>query len=401
MSRPSLLILTAATLASIGVPAQASDWNYRTDEVTGDFATSFLPLTLSHDAPEDLEFDRVSVTKPRFGELRYGSFDSNRIAVLIAPRGEGVALFVDKNRDRVISPDERVQGTGPRWKVSLSADFVTGDETRSVSRVLQFRYAKETLLAGTVGYIEGSVQLSEEAVPIRRVDANANGRFADENDYVWFDFDRNGEWDVFTERFPFRLMNRHDGKILSCAADAIGERYTMSEVTGTGTISLNVDALKKRGLTKLSFVLAGRAGTIVNVDATAKGVRVPPDEYRPITAVAEFTQSGKGSKSAIQWRYEFVAQREMESSSWIQVQKDKVAEVHPLDKIDFGLQLQKPTYEPGKTIHATPTWVTTHGLRIQSVKYGKRSMLSEPKALVRLTDSVNDKTLSRYSCGFA
>ncbi len=401
MSRKPLLILTAAVVASIASPTHASDWAYRTDELTGDFDTSFVPIGLNSDAPEDLQFNKTPARGAWFGELRYGSFDSNRVAVMVVPGDGGATLFLDKNRDRLISENDKVDGAGQVWKIALSADFVQGDEIKSVPRVIQFRYAKDTLLAGTVGYVEGSVQLANQTVPVRRVDANANGRFADETDYVWFDFDRDGDWDVFTERLPFRLMNRHGGKIFSSAADVVGERYTMTEVTGTGTISLNLEALKKRGLKKLSFVMAGRAGTIVNVDATSKGVRVPPDEYRPITAVADFTQPGKDGKSSLKWRYEFVGQPEVKSSSWIQVRKDEVAAVSPLDKIDFGLHLQKSTFEPGRLIHATPTWVTSRGLRIQSVKYGKRAPIGEPKANVRLTDSSGNKVLSRYFCGFA
>mgnify|MGYP006928184512 CR=1 FL=1 len=270
----------------------------------------------------------------------------------------------------------------------------------SDKRILRFRYSRDKLIVGTVGFLEGKVKLDERSVSIRRVDANANGRFSDPEDELWVDHDCDGRWNAFSERFPFAPMLRVADKRYSTFTDVRSQVFSMEANTQTGILSLDIpDALRKQGLEKLTVVMAGRTGSLVNLNLTSGSAQVPVDDYRPVSLVTTFVQD----KAPEAWTYTFVS-RGKENIEWIAVTSDSEQKINPLRELNLTAQFDRAdgAYAKGRQVRITPVLSTADGLQLQGAFYGHTANISAsgPMARVSLMADNSDDEMQIRTSGF-
>lgn len=391
-------------------------WRYVSNDTESGFSPMMRRLPLDETQPEDVEFEGVVPQGAQFGQFRYGSFDARRVLIVVSEDSDNnPVVYVDANRDRYLAKRERVEGKGPVWRIPLAAEFVKGkvaevSQTGELAdiystmsedpRFLKIRLSRSVLSIGTDGWIEGTAPFAGKSLRVRRVDANANGQYADPTDLVWFDLNADNRWDRFRERFPLRPIVRLGDTIFTNAADIRGQHLRLSEVEGTGTLSLQLEELRQRGLSKISVVMAGRAGTIVQLNEASTAVEVPVDDYRPVNVVATFERA----ESPKVWRFEFVRLEAVEKRGYHAVEADADTTLNPLDALAFGVNLNRDqaSYTVGANIVCSPTLTTGSGLRIQSVKFGATAefLFTEPKATLKLLDPTESKTLATRTSGF-
>jgi len=392
----------AATCVLWSLPTRADEeaWKYIANEDAG-FSTQLRFLTLDQAPPENIEVEFERAETSKFAQLRYGSFDSRRTVMMVVPSDNGVQLFVDRNHDRRLSPNERIAGEGGEWTISLDAEFIDGTVTIVDKRQVRLRYSKGRLSAGTVGYVQGQIELDGQLVTVRRVDANANGQFADAVDQVWVDLNRDGKWNVFNERYSMSPFVRIQDVTYTCSTDLRGQRFALSKMEATGMLELQVpDELRSRGLVKLSSVMAGRAGSIVHLDLNTKAVEVPADGYRPISVIATFERP----ESPKVWTFQFVGSNVVGETAWTKVESKSTAAIDPLNSVTFGISLdgQNEEYAGGTTVVMQPTLSTIHGLQIQAVYYGRDVSESAygPRASMTVTEGGSSQTVGECTSGF-
>ncbi|MEZ6128128.1 MAG: hypothetical protein R3C59_05575 [Planctomycetaceae bacterium] len=381
--------------------ADETAWTYVSNESAPEFPTQMRRLELLETPPEDAVVEFSVPAEAQFGQLRYGSFDSRRVTIMLAESADGTAIWVDGNRDRRLTESERLPKAESEWTMSLPAEFVDGDSLQADQRQVRLRYIRQTLTVGTVGFVQGQTEIDGQIIAVRRVDANGNGQFADAADQVWLDRNQDGRWDVFGERFLFQPIMRLNGNVLKCAADVRGHRYSISRVDETGRLQLQVvEELRQRGLVKLSVVMAGRAGSIVHLDLQKGGVEVPVDDYRPVNLIATFEQADAPTV----WTFEFVRAGSDEASEWTTVKSTATAMIDPLRDLAFDCKVNRDDliYTAGTKVEIQPTLVTGSGLRIQSGYFGyvPSASAGEPKAVLTVAASDIDRLIEKKVCGF-
>jgi hypothetical protein len=251
------------------------------------------------------------------------------------------------------------------------------------------------------GYVEGTIDWKGAPLRVRRVDADANGQFADPLDLVWLDLDRDQSWNEFTERFRFQPIFRLDQVAHQCGADQRGHRFSISPLTATGKIGLVVPAeMRSRGLIQLSVVLAGRSGSILHLALPGDSADVPADDYRPINVIARFQRD----EQPREWTFVFIAWNSESEPTWTKVPPDGAASINPLRELQFSCTLNRSdaTYAAGSYFVVTPRFRTADGLQIQTAYTGREqtSSFGELKAVVNTIDPISRKGLGTVTCGF-
>ena len=348
----SFSVFAASVLVSVPSRASCDDWQYVTTDDAA-FSTQFRLLPLDKSPPEDVTVRVEDTEHAGFAQIRYGSFDSRRTAIMIVPANDGARLYVDLNHDRHLSENECIESTRGEWTVSLAAEFVDGNMINSDDRQLRLRYAKGRLSAGAIGYLQGQVELEGQSVNVRRVDANANGQFADSVDQVWMDLNGDTKWNVFSERFPMMPFLRLHDVTYTCSTDLRGQRFALAKMEATGTIELSIsDELRGRGLKKLSAVLAGNSGSIVHLNLVSGAIELPADEYRPVHLVATFERS----EAPEVWSFEFVSGEVNDETVWTKVESNLTASIDPLHGLEFAVAVEgDQAYAAGTSIVIQPT----------------------------------------------
>src|SRR5207249_379501 len=184
-----------------------------------------------------------------YAQLRYGSPNSTRVAIVLDETGPGAFdLYVDQNRDRKIEPAELVPGTGAVRRVPIQVEVVQKEIVEHFPRSLVLRrgITGKTLGVATLGYLEGKVQLNGRQVTVRRVDGDGNGLFADLRDRLWIDLDGDGQWDPIAEQFPHLPVLRLDGRRFAVRADAVGSRLAFEEIVGVGRLKIHLPSIAKK-----------------------------------------------------------------------------------------------------------------------------------------------------------
>ncbi len=382
------------------VQGEELEWRYVATASEAGFSPQMKLVALDQVPPEDVTVDVPATGAARFAQIRYGSFDSRRVALMVVPSDSGADLFVDSNHDRRLSEREQVKDASSEWTIPIDAEFVDGNAIATDKRRVRLRYAKDKLSIGTIGYVEGQIDFEGLRVAVRRVDCNGNGQFADPTDLVWMDMNGDDRWDAFAERFPFTPFFRLNGTAYTSATDLRGQRFSLSKIEATGSLQLQIsDAFRERGLVKLGVVMAGRAGSIIHLDQDSAAVEVPVDDYRPVSLIVTFEPAAPPNV----WTFEFVSRGADENTEWGRVSKNSISAVNPLSGLTFGCVLNREdsTYSPGTRIVMQPTLETANGLRIQSVYFGRDASRSagEPRAQMKVVDT-SGRSIGRTTSGF-
>ena len=228
------LWLTCGGLAALGIGLQEPESHrYVTTETEGPFEPMFRSVELVRTCPANLKIQIADPGETWYGQLRYGSEGSTRVGFVVSYDTQGdFELFVDQDRDREITQQELVAGTGPQRRLELPTEITDRstadqDSIRHFNRTVAFResYSRDRLGFATLGYMEGTLDLVAgdqlQQVVVRRVDASGNGLFNDSADRIWIDANRDGQWDPVTELFSPQTIYRTQPNTLRRQSESI------------------------------------------------------------------------------------------------------------------------------------------------------------------------------------
>ena len=229
---------------------------------------------------------------------------------------------------------------------------------------------------------------------VRRWDGDANGYFTDPVDQVWIDWDADGRFDPFAERFPFRPVLRIEGQRLALRSDAYGQSLRLASASDQGAVRLVHDAASIFGdVKKVSVTLQSREGDVARIDGFDQPASLPAgtwrvkvviltlDSTRPLTYV--FSDSGGRSEKV-----------------WYTVSPDEPVTVDPIGTLAMEIAFSPKSIRPGENLKVEPLLYTADGLLINTVFSGptEGAFLNSGVA-IQLTQE--GRVLQSASSGFA
>jgi hypothetical protein len=330
-------------------------------------------LALSGEKPDDLkETARYRGSRQRYAQLRYGNARSTRVVVVLDEISATEAnLYVDADRNRVIEAGERVPGKEGVWRLPLDVAVSEVAGTRLLRRQVIFRLGRvgRTLAYATCGYVEGKAPLGHTAVAVRRVDGDGNGLFADAQDRLWIDLDRDGRWDPLREEFLCAPILQVGATRYAVRADALGERVAFEELEGTGTVRLAVQAPGLAGRVQdLTATLLGRDGSVVTLRGRDAEATLPTGDYR----LSVLTLTLTGPEGGLPWNFVFSDDGEPKKHRWHKVTKGGTQTIDPVAKVVLRTGVDdETTCRPGQTLAVQPQLLTGDGLLINTVYLGQ------------------------------
>ena len=142
------LVVGLAGLAAAQVTSRGADESvYRADPDQRQ-ELYFQHVSLTDRPLADIRYgSKFRGTKQWYGQIRYGSGDSIRLAVVVDERPDGVDLYFDKLRAREIDSICLLGGNGPDWVVEVETHV--GHETiASAKRTVLLRWGPITKSLG-------------------------------------------------------------------------------------------------------------------------------------------------------------------------------------------------------------------------------------------------------------
>jgi hypothetical protein len=213
--------------------------------------------------------------------------------------------------------------------------------------------------------MEGTVSLEGRPIAARRVDANANGLFADSQDRIWLDLDADGKWDPFSEQFPFAPILKVAGKRFAVRSDLAGERLSFDEITGSGTLRVQLAALAPgTAVRELDVALMGDDGSAYAASTDGELVEVPEGRY----AVRSLRVVLLDELWHREWRFVFMRRSDPLPENWHEVSTGQTVTIDPVGKLQMkieGDELARPV-APGRQITVEPRLYTQDGLWINA-----------------------------------
>ncbi len=351
---------------------------------------------LSATAPEHWDVAAVRQGLPDHAELRFATFggeNSRLVAIAVDPAAE--TLWIDRNRDRRWSDDERVAATHPHdWRTTLPAEFVTGvNRYYPVDLTVQLEWdpMNRTLRLGTVGAMRGVTELADQQLEIVRTDENSNGRWLDPEDRVWIDFNRDGRFDLFNERFAVQAILVRGGQRFVVAADEMGELFSLNDQIAMGFLAVKFDLEDAAATIDAAEVdLVSREGVPVHLDAVDREFEVPAADYR-VTRVYCSVNSGAST-----YTFHF-ARDATKLPEWISVRVGESTGFDPLGELTLsaGRNVQR---DATAAIAIQPWLGTATGLYLSASKVG--TLFPNEQNSAAVTSYVNRKRFDVANSGF-
>ena len=257
---------------------------------------------LSATAPEHCDTAALDSGLPENAELRFTTYGGeNSRMVAIAVDAPSKTLWIDRNRDRQWNDGERVASTSDfQWRTTLPAEFVTGvNQFHTVDLTVQLEWDpdEQSLRLGTIGSMRGATELAGQQLAVVRTDDNSNGRWLDAEDRVWVDFNQDGRFDPFGERFAIQTMLVRGSQRFVVAADEWGELFSLNDQIATGSLAADFNLMSIAAtIEAVEIDLVSREGVPIHLEAAAKPLEVPSADYR-VTRVYCVIRSGASSYS--------------------------------------------------------------------------------------------------------
>jgi hypothetical protein len=402
-----VVLVAACGCVSAARLEAAEAWRYVAPSSQQELQLSRLRrLDLSGTAPEGLVRESVAYSgrEQRYVLLRIGSPDSQRIAVVVDVLDrERYDLYVDSDRDKEITGDDLVEGTGPFRSVSVKAE-VTRDGTSPLlhDRVLVFRRGRVglSLSGATAGYVQGHVMLDGTEVLTRRVDGDGNGLFADTRDQLWIDINGDGKFDPFLEQLPHSPIIRVNGQRLRVVADAAGERLVLEPVEGEGTLKLEIASLAPDvTVVEAEVMVWGADGSAFSLRELNKPHSLPVGKY----TFGTVRVCTKADKSTNLWSFVFSRSSLSDKEDWYTVRADVETIADPVGELRFDLELPaNPDVRPGDVVSVSPRIATVDGLLITGSRYGNRLVDRDSNNHVSICATTADgRIVSHRDSGFS
>ncbi|QDV06447.1 hypothetical protein Poly30_19560 [Planctomycetes bacterium Poly30] len=376
-----------------------------------------VALPLVSTAFEDVRI-AVALTgdRQRFARLRYGEPDSVRVtAVLDLHESGAAALYLDQNRDLVITNDElvpEVSEDARAWDVSLSAHVRNAEgETNPLPRRLCFELNESAsiLAASTLGWLEGEISIGEDATRVRRRDSNVNGFFGDHGDQLWIDRNGDGEWAAFGELYsslPFLTLPEERGRVrYAVRSNREGDRLRLTEANEFGTIEI---ALHRAGaeirddVRSVEAILVGRDGTVVSVREHARATEVPTGDYRLSTLTLQLSPSEEDPEQP-DWTFVFSEAFRPTEASWRRVAAGGALTLDPVREalsLELALPENAKTLTIADSVRAQPyLYLGADRLLIRNAYRGSRGWIgpSQLKGTVSLLGAGEDPLVTYTS----
>jgi hypothetical protein len=395
----SLMVTTANIVA--GEPL----WKYVAEPTdNGAPKPHFRSVALGGAKPEDLREEIAYRGKERkYAQVRYGSDDSRWVAVVVDGDGDDFDLYVDADRNRVIQERDKVALVENARSAWLDAERTRGLEIIHERRLTLWRLGpgRKTISCATAGYMEGMVAIGGQAHAARRVDANANGFFADPADRVWFDLNNDKQWDPLSEQFPYVPVLTLNNQRYGLRGDAAGTRLTLEPLTAEGRIRLRLgDWAKGVTVTRLDVMLAGDDGSAFAMNTQGAAIAMPAGRY----AVGSVAISVQGTDDSQPTHFIFFRVGVDRATRWHELKKDQELSIDPIGQLRFALEIDPRVRKPGEMIRVQPQLFTADGLLINSCLIGdsERGVRgdNDKYCTLKLTGA-NNRAIEERTTGFA
>jgi hypothetical protein len=369
-------LLAAASLAAESLAAEPSEqgWRY---VVPGPGEPMehppLVPLPLAQQRPELVEKEPAYAGgKPQYGLLRYGSDASPQVVIVVDERPGGkFDLYVNSKRDPEITARQIAAGEGRLRRAAVASEITYLDRVaEEYPRQVIFRRGVlgTSIGVATLGYLEGQVEFGGRKVNARRVDGDANGLFSDSRDRLWLDLNSDGRWDAFSEQFPLQPVFVLEGKRYAVRTDQAGTRLALEEVTGVGTLKLQLTTLAAGSVVRsVEVALMGDDGSAYSARSDGAAIEVPVGAY----AVRSLRISVQDPASQKPWNFQFSRYELPQEGQWHRVatgQEITLDPCGPLRLVIEGAELDKPA-TPGRELTVNPRLYTSGGLLINSCDF--------------------------------
>jgi hypothetical protein len=368
-----------------------------------------VPLVLAERRPELVSKEPTyQSARPLYGLLRYGSDTSPQVVVVFDERSGGAFdLYVDADRDPEIAARHIAAGNERLRRAAIQSEITYLDRVADqYPRQVVFRRGVigSSLGVATLGYLEGEVAISGRRVAARRVDGDANGLFSDPRDRLWLDLNGDGQWDAFGEQFPVQPVMQLDGKRFAVRTDQAGTRLALEEVTGVGTLKLQLTTLAEgTTIRSIEVALMGDDGSAYAARADGAAMSVPAGKY----AVRSLRVSLLSAGSAKPWNFQFTRYELPDEEQWRHVAAGQEVTIDPCGRLRLvaeGEELKRPV-KPGHTLTVNPRLYTAGGLLINSCDFHEKPATlgdssNQNPALTSLCQT-DGTPIATHSSGFA
>jgi hypothetical protein len=370
----------------------------------------FMPLVLSEQPPTDLVKGqpRYRGSKQHYGLLRYGSDTSPQVVIVVDQRLDGeFNLYVNAHRHLDITAEQLIPGEGRLRRAGVASEITYLDRVADVHpRQVAFRRGifAGSIGVATLGYLEGKVNLDGQTIAARRVDGDANGLFADPRDRIWLDLNSDGQWDAFGEQFPVQPVLVLDGHRYAVRTDQAGSRLALEEITGVGTLKLQLALLSPGTMVRsIEVGLMGDDGSAYAARSDGEAVTVPVGKY----AVRSLRLSLTDSQSTRPWNFQFSRYQTPHEDHWHHVAADQEVTLDPCGPLNLTLEGEelKHAARPGATITVHPRLYTAERLLINSsdfhTKPGELGDTSNQNCALVTLCQADGTRVGEHTSGFA
>ena len=326
-------------------------------------------------------------------QIRYGQSDIARVAMVLDHGANGkITFYADVNRNRKIEPDERQTTRNGLWHLALPISTDSGDK-----RMLACRFSQmlDTLSTATQGYVQGKVAIGAQHVSARRVDADANGQFADEQDRIWLDLNGDGQWDALNEQFTVRPILTLPSGRYAVAADRMGRSLVFKKLEGTGLLVLAPTTKDKATrIQSVTISLVSEDGGAFALRGSGSELSVPVGRYRLYSLVVVARSGDLGQA----WEYVFNHEGGR-PFRWFDLKRDSRLQIDPLDFLDLIAEGLAETCQPGQILPVKPVVFTADGLRMNACTVSSTKQ-EATQAHVVLRDAKGERLITQKP-GFA
>jgi hypothetical protein len=367
-----------------------------------------VSISLGDKKPEIVKSEPKYRGKVLYGLLRYGSPNSPQMPLVVDEvSGSDFDLYVDGQRSGHIDGERKVSSDGRTRRAAVVSEVsLENQPSEQYPRqiVLRRGIVGKSIGVATLGYLEGRVQVGGKLIACRRVDGDANGLYADLRDRIWLDLNADGQWDAFSEQFPMTPAMVLFGKRYAVRSDQGGTRLALEEITGEGTIKLELATLAPGAkIRSIEVSLMGDDGSAYAVRADAEAIKVPEGGYAVRAVQLSLEQPGDERR----WNFQFTRNELPTAEQWKRVKKDeevKIDPIGPLVLVAESPQLDQPV-AAGADVTIKPRLYTAGGLWITSCDFNDQPLESWDRGKENCAETTlchTDGTrVAAHSSGFA
>lgn len=333
-------------------------------------------LDLSKTVPPDVKINAMVVREHcKFAQWHFGDTGSTRVGILIEIDDSDInRIFIDTNRNRIIEDSEELNTQTNKektWLANLDVEVRENEEVIHSKRQIGIspNLKKNSVRITTLGFAEGEIEINGTKTLVRRIDRDGNGLPNETRDQIWFDFDKDGKFNLIDERQNMKTFVEIDGRRYSVRSNRLGQTLSLKPITEKGSIQF-VFALKEKQatLTTLEGSLRDEHGMLIAIRPSKEPVSVPTGRYCVESLVIEARDA-----QDVNWRMTLLRGLD---TGWFEVKDGQEHELRLLDSIKFSAT---PTHrDNGWSDHLTqltPKVSTPSGLVVTNFTNDKKNSL--------------------------